>query len=107
MLSVDPHRMDAHARACFPVEPDPTPHTPHTLPTSRAIQYAALGFAGDGERAPAKARAIVLVVREGVSVRAASRETGVSPSTVYRLVAGFRATLSRHALAASTLRRRG
>jgi transposase len=45
-------------------------------------------------------------VREGVSVRAASRETGVSPSTVYRLVAGFRATLSRHALAASTLRRR-
>lgn len=99
--------MDAHARASFGSDSAPTPHNRHRVTTPRAIQYAAIGFAGDGEGAPAKARAIVLVVREGVSVRAASRETGVSPSTVYRLVAGFRATLSRHALAASTLRRRG
>lgn len=74
--------------------------------SSQALAYAAVGFSGGGPSAPAKARAILLVVREGVSYRAAARETGVSPSRVFGLVRRFRETLARHALAASTMRRR-
>jgi hypothetical protein len=108
MFSVDPSRMDAHARANVggDDESDRNAKLAARLPTERAIHYAAVGYARGGPDGPKKAKAIMLVVRDGISMRAAARETGLTHSIVHRLVTGFRGTLKVHALAASTLRRR-